>query len=371
MTVSPLKRYCLETEKPDMFADPAQYEAAEKLTLLWEQLCEKSSYGEQTLINRFRAWAKNERGKPIKGLYLWGGVGRGKTWLMDLFYDELPFENKMRTHFHRFMKRVHHDLKHLKNVKNPLESVAERIAEEACVLCFDEFFVSDITDAMILARLLESLFAKNVVLVATSNVEPKNLYRDGLQRANFLPAIELIYQNVDVHWIASDTDYRLRALEKADLYYSPLNDRSHASLGACFERLVPDVSSIRANVPLEVEGRNLYAYREAEDVVWFEFRELCDGPRSQNDYIELAREYHAVILENLPVFNGQNDDQARRFINLVDEFYDRGVKLIISAESEIDSLYRSERLSFEFERTVSRILEMQSTTYLAREHRGD
>jgi len=367
---SPLERYRQELLKPDVLADASQQQAVEALNVLWRELCELDHRRDSSLLARVRAWAKSEAEVGPKGLYFWGGVGRGKTWLMDMFYDALPFDRKMRTHFHRFMRRVHQELKQLNNVKDPLDKVGELIANEAQVICFDEFFVSDITDAMILANLLDALFKRGVILVATSNVEPQNLYRDGLQRVRFLPAIALLQSHCETHNLDGGVDYRLRTLEQAALYYSPLGESAHQSLGEFFEKLVPDANAIRANVPLAIEGRALFAYREAEDVAWFDFKALCDGPRSQNDYIELAREYHAVLLENVPSFVGSNDDQARRFVNLVDEFYDRGVKLIISAESEIQSLYVSGNLSFEFERTVSRILEMQSTDYLACEHKA-
>lgn len=370
MTFSPLERYQQELRTPGVQEDSSQKQAVEALDLLWRRLCEQESFGESSLLARIRAWARHESPPAIKGLYLWGGVGRGKTWLMDMFFESLPFERKMRTHFHRFMRGIHQELKVLQSTKNPLDSVAENIAGQVRIICFDEFFVSDITDAMILARLLEGLFDRGVVLVATSNVEPEQLYKDGLQRSRFMPAIELLKTKTEVLHLDGGVDYRLRALEQAELYYAPLSEASHKALGECFERLVPEVNAIRANVPLEVEGRTLQAYREAEDVVWFDFKELCDGPRSQNDYIELAREYHAVLLENVPVFNGRNDDQTRRFINMVDEFYDRGVKLILSAETDVQSLYQSGKLGFEFERTVSRILEMQSTVYLARAHKA-
>lgn len=370
MTDSPLEHYEQELQRPGVMPDPAQRAAMEALNALWHGLCEQESFAERSLFQRLRVWARNENLPPLKGLYLWGGVGRGKTWLMDMFYEALPFEQKLRTHFHRFMRSVQQQLKELKGLKDPLDTVAASIAEQARVICFDEFFVSDIADAMILANLLDGLFRRGVVFVATSNVEPSNLYKDGLQRARFLPAIGLLETHTTIFNLDGGVDYRLRALEQADLYYTPLSDKSHRALGECFERLVPEANAIRANVPLEIEGRTIHAYREAEDVVWFDFKALCSGPRSQNDYIELAREYHAVIVENLPRFDGRNDDEARRFINMVDEFYDRGVKLILSAEASIQTLYKSGNLSFEFQRTVSRILEMQSTAYLAREHKA-
>ncbi len=318
--------------------------------------------------NRLRSlWQRTP--EPELGLYFWGGVGRGKTYLMDAFYEALPFEQKYRTHFHRFMREVHRELKTLAGEKNPLEQVADRIAGRARVLCFDEFFVSDITDAMILANLLDALFHRGVTLVATSNIVPEGLYRDGLQRARFLPAIDLLKRHTKVVNVDGGIDYRLRALEKAELYHCPLDQAANQSLARSFSALIVEGAEVHENVPLEIEGRIITAVREADDVAWFEFAELCDGPRSQNDYIELAREYHSVLLANVPRFDARMESQARRFINLVDEFYDRCVKLVISAEVPAEELYQARHLSFEFQRTVSRLLEMQSREYLARPHR--
>jgi cell division protein ZapE len=236
------------------------------------------------------------------------------------------------------------------------------------VLCFDEFFVADITDAMLLAGLLEELFARGVTLVATSNVEPDQLYRDGLQRQRFLPAIALLKRHVRVINVDGGTDHRLRLLEQAELYHSPLDAGADASLERSFASLAPEQG--RADVELQVEGRVIRARRVADDVAWFEFDELCEGPRSQNDYIELAREFHAILLGNVPVFTADREDAARRFINLVDELYDRDVKLVVSAAAAPGELYRGTRLYLEFQRTASRLTEMQSREYLGREHRA-
>ncbi|MCY1503390.1 Cell division protein ZapE [compost metagenome] len=305
----------------------------------------------------------------MRGLYFWGGVGRGKTYLVDTFYDALPFKQKMRTHFHRFMKRVHEEMKTLKGEKNPLTIIGKRFADEARVICFDEFFVSDITDAMILATLLEELFKNGVSLVATSNIVPDGLYKDGLQRARFLPAIALLKEHTDIVNVDSGVDYRLRALEQAELFHHPLDAEAEASLSRSFKSLLPDCTMSQENEVLMIENREIRAVRVCEDVAWFEFRELCDGPRSQNDYIELGKIFHAVILANVEQMNVAKDDMARRFINLVDEFYDRNVKLIISAEVELKDLYSGGRLNFEFQRTLSRLLEMQSHEFLSRPHK--
>ncbi|MNF79295.1 hypothetical protein D3C84_615050 [compost metagenome] len=306
---------------------------------------------------------------PVKGLYFWGGVGRGKTYLVDTFFEALPFKQKMRTHFHRFMKRVHEEMKTLKGEKNPLTVIAKRFSEEAKVICFDEFFVSDITDAMILGTLMEELFKNGVTLVATSNIVPDGLYKDGLQRARFLPAIALIKQNTDIVNVDSGVDYRLRHLEQAELYHFPLDDAAQESLRKSFRALTPECTAAVENDVLIIENRQIKALRTCDDVAWFDFRELCDGPRSQNDYIELGKIFHAVLLGDVEQMGVATDDIARRFINMVDEFYDRNVKLIISAEVELKDLYTGGRLNFEFQRTLSRLLEMQSHEFLARAHK--
>lgn len=336
----------------------------EALVADWQESRRSSLWG--GLVKRF--WGDKDA-ETVRGLYFWGGVGRGKTYLMDSFYESLPFSHKMRSHFHRFMRRVHAELKKLDGQKNPLTKVADIIAAEARVICFDEFYVSDITDAMILGSLMRELFARGVTLVATSNRVPDDLYKDGLQRARFLPAIELLKKHTLVVNVDGGVDYRLRALEQAELYHSPLGESAEASLRRSFDSLLPAKVAVRAQVDLEVEGRLIRARFEVEDLVWFDFNDLCDGPRSQNDYIALACEYHTVLLSNIPALGLAKDDQARRFINLVDEFYDRQVKLIVSAEKPLGELYSGGKLEFEFQRTVSRLLEMQSHEYLAKPHR--
>ncbi len=367
--MTPLERYQADLRKPGFSRDSAQEMAVRHLQQLFEQLVAAESAAADTslLSSFFSRLRKKKKIEPIRGLYFWGGVGRGKTYLMDTFYDTLPFPRKMRAHFHRFMQRVHRELKTLSGEKNPLQIIARKLADEASVICFDEFFVSDIADAMILGALFESLFGHGVTLVATSNIEPDGLYRDGLQRARFLPAIALLKQHTLVLNVDGGTDYRLRTLEKAELYHYPLDAEADISLRRSFEALAPEPGC--ADQVLEIEGREIHARCIADDVAWFDFKALCDGPRSQNDYIELAREYHAVLISNVPQFDANRDDQARRFINLVDEFYDRNVKLVLAAAVSLDRLYEGPRLKFEFERTKSRLLEMQSREYLAREHR--
>ncbi|WP_111657301.1 cell division protein ZapE [Isoalcanivorax indicus] len=359
--MTPLEHYQRDLTRPEFFRDAAQARAVERLDALYHQLVSRSP-------SRSRLFRR--RPAPVKGLYMWGGVGRGKTYLMDVFFESLPFTEKRRMHFHRFMQHVHHEMRARQGQKNPLVAIARDFAHSTRVLCFDEFFVTDITDAMILATLLDTLIAEGVTLVATSNIEPDGLYRDGLQRARFLPAIALLNNHTDVLNVDGGTDYRLRLLEQAELYHCPLGDEAEAFLAERFATLETEHANHRENVDLDVEGRPIRARKVSDDVVWFDFRALCDGPRSQNDYIELAREFHTVLLGNVERMGAASDDRARRFINLVDEFYDRGVKLIITAETPISELYIGGRLDFEFDRTRSRLLEMQSHDYLAREHKA-
>jgi len=365
---TPLERYQRDLLREDFLEDPAQRRAVEKLDALYRRLVarhERESAA-NPLVRRFRQW-RGPRREPVEGIYLWGGVGRGKTCLVDIFHDCLPFERKLRVHFHRFMQRVHADLRGLEGEKDPLPLIADGLASEALVLCFDEFFVSDIADAMILGGLLEALFERGVTLVATSNIAPDDLYEDGLQRQRFLPAIALLKRHTETVDIDVGLDYRLRTLERAELYHHPLDEEADRSLLRSFEALAPESGSQWER--LEINGRYLSSRWVADDVVWFDFAELCDGPRGQNDYIELARIYHAVLLGRVPRMGADSDDRARRFVSLVDEFYDRNVKLVMSAEVPLAELYGGGRLEFEFQRTRSRLREMQSQEYLARSHK--
>ncbi|MAL98005.1 cell division protein ZapE [Hydrocarboniclastica marina] len=365
--MTPWQRYQQDLENPDFQHDEAQEHAVKKLQALYERLVTVEER-HQSVLFRIKRRFNGGRVTPPKGLYFWGGVGRGKTYLMDTFYEALPFKRKMRVHFHRFMQRVHRELKGLADVKNPLDSIAEKFSEEAIVICFDEFFVSDIGDAMILANLLDGLFSRGVTLVCTSNIVPDGLYKDGLQRARFVPAIKLLKEHTEVVNVDAGVDYRLRSLEQAELYHWPLGEQSQQALQQSYERLA--VGAGQQGSSLDINGRQIPAVKHAEDVVWFRFRDLCDGPRSQNDYIELAREFHAIIISDVPAMGSAHDDVARRFVNMIDEFYDRCVKVIISAEEPITELYKGGKLSFEFERTESRLLEMQSHEYLEMAHKA-
>lgn len=309
---------------------------------------------------------RSEPRENVRGLYIWGGVGRGKTFLMDLFFESLEIKEKRRIHFHRMMHDVHERMKTLSFVEDPLDKVAAGIAQDTRVLCFDEFFVSDIGDAMILGKLLDGLFRRGVTLVTTSNSKPDDLYRDGLQRQRFLPAIALLNKHTEVVNMDGGTDYRLRILQKAGTYLSPNDAAAAQRLNYFFDESAS--LQIEADKNLDINGREVRARRCAKGVAWFRFEDICDGPRSQADYIEIARWYPSVIISGVPQFDALRDDQARRFISLVDEFYDRRVKLILSADVGVDDLYAGNRLSFEFDRTTSRLIEMQSTAYLALPH---
>jgi cell division protein ZapE len=369
--MTPEEKYRLELDNPDVVSDPAQKRAVSKLQHLFDRLCtpetgrqKESGYGLLSGLLRNR---KSRIITPEKGLYIWGGVGRGKTWLVDLFFNQLPFENKLRLHFHHFMREVHEELAQLKGRKDPLQQVAEELAGKTRILCLDEFIVTDIGDAMILAGLLKALFERGVTLVTTSNTAPHNLYKDGLQRASFLPAIDLIKRHTEVIHLDSDTDYRLRYLEHARIYHTPLNAQTSDYLNTEFERLAPEQGSMGGSI--HIFGRDIPIKRLADDVVWFDFMALCGPPRSQADYLELARSFHTVFISDIPRLGPGLDDATRRFLYLLDEFYDRNVKLILSAAEPVDSLYQGERLAFDFQRAISRLQEMQSTAYLAREHR--
>jgi cell division protein ZapE len=302
----------------------------------------------------------------VRGIYLWGGVGRGKTFLMDLFHANLAVPAR-RTHFHRFMHEVHARLRELRELPDPLQQVARDVAADCRVLCFDELYVTDVADAMILAGLFGALVEAGVTLVITSNAAPRDLYRDGLQRQRFVPAIELIERQTDVINVDGGTDYRLRQLERAPLFISTRTYDADRLLAQRFEAIAGDPGD--AGGTLEVEGRDIAVRQRHAGVIWFDFDALCAGPRSQADYIEIARSFHTVVISGVPRFDASRDDEARRFISLVDEFYDRGVKLVASADGPLISLYQGERLAFEFQRTASRLTEMQTHAYLERPHR--
>jgi cell division protein ZapE len=346
--------------------DGAQNEAALRLDGLSEDLRAQSP----TILQRLRSavpWLPGDSGQtPARGLYLWGGVGRGKTLLMNLFYAST--QGAERSHFYHFMRNVHSELASIRQSAQPLEIVAQRVAARTRVICLDEFFVGDIADAMILAGLFDGLFRRGVTLIATSNQPPQDLYKDGLQRQRFLPAIELIQTHVSVIHLDGGIDYRLRQLEQAPTYLDSNLPGTPAALRQRFAALTGGANELGPTT-LIIEGRTLRAVHVGPGTVWFQFSELCEGPRSQNDYIELARLYHTIFIENIPILDGTDENAARRFIMLIDELYDRGVKIVVSAAAAPAALYHGELLRFEFERAASRLIEMQTHVYLAGEHR--
>ncbi|MGH8267245.1 MAG: cell division protein ZapE [Steroidobacteraceae bacterium] len=356
--------YAREVAARGFHSDAAQLAAVAKLDAVRRRL---SGAPRARVARWFDALRRRGAPPPVKGLYLWGGVGRGKTWLMDLFFASLPFEERRRRHFHRFMHDVHARLAQLTQQREPLEQIAADIARDTRVLCVDELQVADIADAMILGGLFAGLFRRAVTLVATSNTPPWDLYKDGLQRARFLPAIELLERHLEVVRLGGATDYRLRQLTQAGIYLPADAPDTAARLAALFGELTRH--GAHAGGHILIEGRPIPVIREGAGVVWFEFAQLCAGPRSPDDYLEIAREYQSVIVSGIPVLDAAADDAARRFIAVVDQFYDRNVNLIVAAAAPAPELYRGERLREAFERTVSRLIEMRSIEYLAREHR--
>ncbi|MBI3285948.1 MAG: cell division protein ZapE [Burkholderiales bacterium] len=301
-----------------------------------------------------------------RGVYMWGGVGRGKSFLMDSFYSVVPVVRKTRLHFHEFMRAVHRQLDELKGMADPLDEVARRIAKKYRLICFDEFHVSDVADAMLLYNLLNALFDNGVSFVMTSNYQPDTLYPDGLHRDRMLPTIALLKQKLDVLNVDSGNDYRKRALEQVQAYLTPLSAATDLALRESFARIA---ASHDEDIHVDIEGRKLKSLRRAGSVIWFDFATLCGGPRSQNDYLEIASRFHTVILSGIPHMSAAMSSEARRFTWLIDVFYDNKVKLIMSAEVAPEDLYTAGTLSNEFHRTVSRIIEMQSKAYMDADQR--
>ena len=341
-------------------ADAAQMAAAGALQSLYSKLLTfKVKRGSR--LNRLLAPPE-----PPRGVYFWGGVGRGKSFLMDCFYDAVPYRRKKRIHFHAFMQRIHRDLQRFSGEPDPLLKVAGQIARETRLLCFDEFHVSDIADAMILGRLLDGLFAKGVVLVMTSNYAPDALYPDGLQRENFLPAIDLLKKRLDVFRLDAGTDYRLRAMAQVEIYHCPADAAAELAMVEHFRTV--SGSDGEPDGQIEVMGRGIDTVRRGNHAIWFEFRALCGGPRSQNDYLEIARRYPVVLLSHIPQMTQHQASEARRFTWLVDIFYDRKVKLVVTADCPPEDLYTVGTMAGEFSRTISRLTEMQSQEYLFLPH---
>ena len=360
MNTSVQQAYEAELQTRGFQSDPAQQRAVDALDRCardWAAYKDKRSNAFKKLINR---------PDVPRGVYMYGGVGRGKSFLMDCFFNAVPIRRKVRLHFHEFMREVHRELAALQGTVNPLDVLGERISKRYKLICFDEFHVADITDAMILHRLLVSLFENGVGFVTTSNFRPDDLYPGGLHRDRILPAIALLNERLEVLNVDNGTDYRRRTLEKVRLYHTPLGPEADAEMEMAFNQL----AEVQDGDPLlHIEMREIRARRRAGGVVWFDFNELCGGPRSQNDYLEIASQFHTVLLSNVPYMPVNMASPARRFTWLVDVLYDRRVKLILSAAVPPEALYTEGPLAHEFPRTVSRLNEMQSAEFLALERR--
>lgn len=347
-------------ERRGFKADSAQQQAVNRLQLAYDEWL---LYKEKRANRLTRMFTRPE---IPRGVYMWGGVGRGKSFLMDSFFSVVPLVRKTRLHFHEFMRAVHRQLDELKGVADPLDEVAKRVAKKYRLICFDEFHVSDVADAMLLYNLLNALFENGVSFVMTSNYHPDTLYPDGLHRDRMLPTIALLKEKLDILNVDSGNDYRKRALEQVQAYMYPLNAANDQQLRDSFVKLA-EVSD--EDPMVDIEGRRLKSLRRAGTIIWFDFATLCGGPRSQNDYLEIASRFHTVILSGIPCMSASMSSEARRFTWLIDVFYDHKVKLIMSAEVEPDQLYTKGTLSGEFHRTVSRIIEMQSREYMDAEQR--
>ncbi|MCB1755283.1 MAG: AFG1 family ATPase [Gammaproteobacteria bacterium] len=370
---SPQELYEHELENKLMLPDEAQRAVVGHLQSLYEALIrlpeDSAPAGlSDRLLGRLRNRRKaNASVKAPPGLYLWGGVGSGKTHLCDMFYKAVPIEKKLRMHYHRFMLLVHHDLNDMQAVADPLDRITANWAEKVRLLVLDEMHINDITDAMLMRNLLDGLYKRGVVLVTTSNRPPDDLYHDGLQREQFLPAIALLKRHSRVLKLDTEQDYRLRALEHTETYLTPLDETVETKLEASFEELSGhDEEQLRTGTAI-INDREIPIVKRAAGVIWFDFDALCNSPRSNRDYIEITNYFHTVIISDVPVMDKQFEDAARRFVNMIDEFYDHNTNLIIAAAAPPEQLYTGEKLEFEFQRAVSRLREMQSQEYFARE----
>ena len=358
--ISPAERYAEVLASGQFLPDEAQAQAVHELDRVWQELIQRFKASKKA-FRRFR------RQTAPQGVYMWGGVGRGKTWLMDQFYESIPFRRKTRMHFHHFMQHVHRELNKLSGQRNPLDLVADQIYKEAVVICFDEFFVSNVTDAMILSDLFQKLFARGITLVATSNIAPDGLYKNGIHRDRFIPTIELVKKNCVILNVDAGVDYRLRVLKQAQLFKTPLTHENKLWMAKRFSALTQ--GQTQSQEPIIINKRIVETIGHTEDVLWCEYSELCLKPRSPADFIEIANVYNTVLVSNVPHMTDYLSEGTRRFIYLVDEFYDRGVKLLLTSEDSIIDIYQGEKLAFEIERTRSRLLEMQSDDYLNAAHR--
>lgn len=365
------ERYNLALKQSDMVQDEAQKQAIILLESLSSSLTTAKKNSFNKILQKVLPFTQHKTNSQ-SGLYLWGGVGRGKTWLMNMFYDELNIEKKSRIHFHHFMLNIHEQLAALHNnktnkQKNPLRQIAKQLAKQNKVLCIDEFIVTNITDAMILSELLHALFKYDVCLVATSNRVPDDLYLNGLQRERFLPAIELIKSHTNVFNLDGGTDHRSKLLEQSDVYYFPITEQTQQEISLRMNEL--SITTVIDDKSLTILKREIQTIKCSDEIAWLDFEIICTAPRAAQDYIELAQKFNTIILSNIPIMDEYSDDKTRRFIYLIDELYDRNVTLIASAAAEPENLYQGGMLEFAFHRTSSRLIEMRSHQYLSKFHK--
>ena len=354
---TPLEVYQQKLSNGEIAEDAQQCKVIDRLEKIYRNLIKRQQFRDSQ-IGQLRRKIKPRR--PIKGLYLYGSVGVGKTFLLDVFYDCLPVP-KVRIHFHAFMQQVHQSLKENQGTKNPLQKIARQIADDVLVICFDEFFVSNITDAMILGELFKALFKGGVCLVTTSNIAPDDLYKNGLQRERFLPAIKVIKNNVRSIHLKTTTDYRRRHIEKAGVYFSPLDNNAEKKMETAFE--LYSAAKSFCTEKIEILGRQIEIIKQADNTIWFDFYKICGRPRSQNDYLELVKHYHTFLVSNVPVLDDVKSDLILSFINLIDILYDAQKRVVISAEAPVTKLYSKDKHKVAFDRTESRLIEMQSDDY--------
>lgn len=360
--MTPLQYYQQQLNSDLIEKDPQQLEAMQELQRIYTQLIKQDSANKQFLKQLIRTIKPSH---AVKGLYLWGSVGVGKTFMMNIFFHCLPI-NKLRLHFHQFMQRTHDELTRLQGQKNPLDIFAKKLVKETKILCFDEFFVDNIADAMILGSLLKSLFNNGICFIASSNVKPDDLYKNGIQRQNFLPAIDLIKKYTTAFHMVSHHDYRLEHITQAGVYFMPLNAEAQQNMEKSFQHFSNHKPSIDGTI--EIYNRPVTICKQAGDTIWFDFLDICDIPRSQKDYLYLAQHYRTILISNVPVIQREQNNLITAFINLIDVFYDARIKVILSAETHVEGLYPQGHMRFAFARTQSRLLEMQSTDYFVKTH---
>jgi len=364
-----INSYLKSVEIGELRQDPAQQSVMEELQTIYTAIVQKANNPavKKSIFSFFKGNSDKKNNNIVKGLYLYGGVGRGKTHLVDFFFERLPVEKKMRLHFHRFMQIVHEELAKIDSVSDPLKEVAKIFTKKAEVLCFDEFHVIDITDAMLLGKLLEHLFTDGMVLVTTSNFHPDDLYKNGLQRDRFIPAIKLLKEYTKLVEMEGDYDYRSEAFKELGVYYFISNKKSEARLDKYFHQL-SGIELYEGRTEIIINARNIAVKKFSPDIVWFEFEDLCNSPRSTEDFTEIASYFKTVLISNIPLMDASLDDAARRFINMIDTFYDMHVNIVVSAADKPENIYSGNKLAFEFDRAISRINEMQTTKYINSAH---